>query len=255
MEPRINLGRLLAAAGEPLAAAEHYVAALALDPGNLALLQEAVVHLTRYRQHDQALAALVAAEAHPGLTEQTRTFLDEAYARIYLARGEPERGESHLARALRARDDPGLTLLAAQYAAGRGDWRRVTDLLVGATAPPADNRTRRVLLARAHAELTDRSAGIADLQACLREDENWAEAHEALARLLGAEKAWHDALTQAARAVEIAPGTPAFYVTYIELLLAAGRCEEARSSAKDALQIFPYHAQVRALASQLQVSE
>lgn len=98
LEPRINLARELIATGDPQAAVEHYSQAIALAPEDFSLLQEAVIHCVRYRRYGVALTALRAATALPDLSPADRSLLDEAQARIHLARGEPERGEAYLAR-------------------------------------------------------------------------------------------------------------------------------------------------------------
>jgi arylsulfatase A-like enzyme/tetratricopeptide (TPR) repeat protein len=251
LEPRINLARVLSATNRPLAAVEHYKAAISLDPGNMSLLREAVVFFVQYRQYDPALAALADAAARLDLTAREQAFLHEAHARIHLARGEPGRGVDHLDQARAIANGPDLQILAVQYAAASEDWQGVKDLLSTAIPAVKLHPTCQVLMARAQAELGERAAGLAALRACLRQDPAWAGAHAELAQLLSQDSARDEALSHARRAVELAPGTPAYHLTYLELLLGAQRFKEAASHAERALQTFPNHAGIRSLAVQL----
>lgn len=90
------------------------------------------------------------------------------------------------------------------------------------------------------------------MRALLREDPSWAAVHAELAQLLSQDGDWDEGLAHAVQAVELAPGTPAYHLTYLELLVGVQRIEEAASYAERARQTFPNHAGIRDMAARLQ---
>lgn len=241
LEPRFNLADLLRRTGNYQAAAEHYTVALRLDPENLTVLKQAIPLLVNLRRFDPVLESLGRVEARSDLAEADRAFMHEAFARVHLARGEPERGEPHLARLRAWRDGPQLVVLAARFAAARGDWARVRELLTGTGSDGIRSLATRVLLARAEGELGNRQAAVLALGALLSENEGWAAAHDALANVLAADGNLAEAEVHARRALTLDPRTPDFHLTYLELLQLQGRDGDARSHAASISNRFGKH--------------
>lgn len=237
---KISLARLHRREGEPLDAAVRYREALALDPSDARIRVELAEALADADSVGAALRTLGAGLARPDLADRERARLHTAAASLHRREGTLEEGRQELDAALAADPLPATLLVAGRYALDEGRWDEAVESLRRAAARLPDSGEPWLELGEVSRRRGRFAEAVRHYGEALRRDDTLHLAHNNRAWLLATElDRAAEAIASARRAVELRPDLPDYRDTLVEVLLRAGRPEQARQVLREALARFP----------------
>jgi choline-sulfatase len=246
LKAQLNIARLHRRLEQTDEAVSAYEAAVALDPGDVTLVREAVGYLQSLRRFDAAQHLIEQALEEERLDATSQGALYGYWARIDLQRRRLTEGREHLAKARDlCPDDADLRLLEALFLQQEGRWQAIVDLLgpslessapapSGEPAQPAATDLAASGEAHLRLGLAQQMLGrVPDAIDSYRQAIALADtldlAQNNLAWLLATERDQaQEALAHAIRAIELLPTEPEYQDTYLEVLERLGRNDEAK---------------------------